>query len=91
MERPFTEALRERLEQRYQHPDAQALMRRRKLRAEHPFGHIKHNLGMRAFLMRGLSGARAELALAATAFNLRRMTTLLGVSGLLQRLNQQPA
>ncbi len=91
VERPFTEAVRERLEHRYQQPDAKALMRRRKLRAEHPFGHIKHNLGMRTFLMRGLSGAKVEVALAATAFNLRRMMTLLGVNGLLRQLNCQPA
>jgi transposase len=90
VERPFNEAVRERLVKRYQQPDARALMRRRKQRAEHPFGHIKHNLGMRAFLMRGLSGVRAEAALAATAFNLRRMTTLLSVNGLVQRLREQP-
>jgi hypothetical protein len=50
-------------------------MRRRKFRAEPPFGHIKHNLGMRSFLMRGLSGVRAEAALAATAFNLRETSS----------------
>lgn len=52
----------------YRRPIAQALMRRRKLRAEHPFGHLKHNLGIRAFLLRGRGGVRAEMALAATAF-----------------------
>jgi hypothetical protein len=86
VERPFNEAVRERLESRYQRPDARALMRRRKERAEHPFGHIKHNLGMRSYLVRGLSGARAEASLAATAFNLRRMTTLLGAHGLTKKL-----
>jgi transposase len=86
VERPYTESVREQLEQRAREADAQSLMRRRKLRAEHPFGHIKHNLGMRAFLMRGLSGVRAEAALAATSFNLARMTKLLGVNGLLRTL-----
>lgn len=78
--------MRERLEQRYQQQSAKSLMRRRKLRAEHPFGHIKHNLGMRAFLLRGRRGVRAEAALAATSFNLRRMMTLFGVRGLVEQL-----
>jgi transposase len=84
--RPFTEALRDRLEQLYRRPHAQALMRRRKLRAEHPFGHLKHNLGMRSFLLRGRGGVRAEMALGATAFNLTRMINMLGMRTLVNRL-----
>jgi len=84
--RPFTEPIRERLEHRYRQPDAPVLMRRRKLRAEPPFGHIKHNLGMRMFVLRGQRGAAAEMALAATAFNIRRLVTLVGVAGLMQQL-----
>jgi transposase len=91
VERPFTEAIRERLEARYSLPDAPLLMRRRKMRAEHPFGHIKHNLGMRAFLMRGLGGVRTEMALAATAFNITRTIKLIGMAALIQRLNPSPA
>jgi transposase len=91
VERPFAEAVRERLEARYRLPDAQNLMRKRKMRAEHPFGHIKHNLGMRAFLMRGLRGAQTEAALAATAFNLTRMIKLIGMAALIRRLNPSPA
>ena len=79
VERPYTEEIRERLERRGQQADASVLMRRRKQRAEHPFGHIKHNLGIRMFLLRGLKGVRAETALATTAFNIRRMITLMGV------------
>jgi transposase len=87
VERPFTEEIRERLEARYRLPDAPLLMRRRKMRAEHPFGHIKHNLGMRAFLMRGLGGVRTEMALAATAFNVTRMIKLMGIVALIQKLD----
>lgn len=86
VERPFTEAIREHLEQLYRRPIAQALMRRRKLRAEHPFGHLKHNLGMRAFLLRGRGGVRAEMVLSATAFNLTRMIKILGVKNLTSAL-----
>lgn len=84
LERPFSEAIRERLEQRYQQPDAQAIARRRQCRSEHPFGHLKHNLGMRSFLLRGLAGVRAEAALAATAFNLTRMIKVAGVHALVR-------
>jgi len=91
VERPFTEEVREQLEARFALPDAQILMRKRKMRAEHPFGHIKHNLGMRAFLLRGLGGVRAEIALAATAFNLTRMIKLIGIQKLIQSLNPKPA
>jgi transposase len=86
--RPFTEALRDRLEKLYRRPLAQMLMKRRKLRAEHPFGHLKHNLGMRSFLLRGRGGVRAEMALSATAFNLTRMINLLGIGTLVNALAQ---
>ena len=91
VERPFDEAARQQLEARWSLPDAQVLMRRRKMRAEHPFGHIKHNLGMRAFLLRGLGGVRAEAAMAATAFNLTRMGNLIGIRALIERLNPKLA
>jgi hypothetical protein len=87
VERPYTEAVRERLERRYQQADAQRLARRRKMRVEHPFGHIKHNLGLRSFLLRGLPGVRAEAALAASCFNLRRMMTVLGMQKVLELLS----
>jgi transposase len=87
--RPFAEEVREHLEARMKQPDAQTLMKKRKTRVEHPFGHIKHNLGMRSFLLRGLIGVRAEAALAATAFNLTRMISLVGIQGLLRKLNPQ--
>jgi hypothetical protein len=86
VERPFAEAIREQLEARYRRSDAQTLMRKRKMRVEHPFGHIKHNLQMRAFLMRGLSGAKTGAALAATAFNLTRMIKTIGIAELIRRL-----
>ncbi|HAH05234.1 MAG TPA: IS1182 family transposase [Elusimicrobia bacterium] len=86
VERLFLEDVRERIEQRYLQADAQAVYRRRKLRVEHPFGHLKQNLGIRSFLLRGLAGVKAEAALAATAFNLVRITTILGPEAFVQRL-----
>lgn len=91
VERMFLEDVRERLEARYLQADAQKIFRRRKLRVEHPFGHLKHNLGMRFFLLRGLAGARAEAALATTAFNLVRIIKLLGTEPFLKRLSPASA
>jgi transposase len=77
------EEVREALERRFLEPDAQAIYARRKTRVEHPFGHVKHNLGVRRFLLRGLAGVRAEWSLLLAGFNIRRMITLRGVPQLL--------
>lgn len=63
------------------------IFQKRKEKAEHPFGHIKRNLGVQSFLLRGLKGVKAEAGLLATVFNLTRMITILGVAGLIQKLN----
>lgn len=47
-------------------------------RVEHPFGHMKRNLGMTDFLLRGREGAQAEISIATTCFNIVRMITLIG-------------
>ena len=73
----------------YESEEGQRIYERRKMKVEHPFGHIKRNLGAGAFLMRGLSGVNAELSLLATSFNLVRMIRLLGgVDPLVQQLKQ---
>jgi len=78
------------LEQRYHEPDAQAIFARRKERVEHPFGHFKRNLGAGYFLLRGLAGVRAEMSLLAGCFNIRRMISLLGVTGMVAALGSYP-
>lgn len=85
--RLFDEDLKKYLEAQYEQPDSQTVYKRRKAKVELPFGHWKHNLGVRSFLMRGLSGVRAEVSLLATAFNMTRMITLFGVTGLIGRLS----
>ena len=80
------EEVKERLEAQYEEPASQEIYARRKTRVEHPFGHIKRNLKTDAFLMRGREGVNAETSLLATCFNLARMITLLGVSGLVAKL-----
>lgn len=84
--RYVNEAFREKLARRYETPEAQAMYRKRKERAELPFGHIKRNLGAGYFLLRGLEGVRAEMSLLATCFNVARLMTILGVSRLIAEL-----
>ena len=72
------EALKEKLEQVYISEKGQAIYKRRKERAELPFGHIKRNLNCGAFLIRGIKGAKAEFTLLASCFNIARIITLLG-------------
>ena len=74
--------VKEKLEKLYESDAGQAVYKRRKERVELPFGHIKRNLSVQSFLLRGLDGVRAELSLLATCFNIRRMITLLGGAGL---------
>jgi Transposase DDE domain len=65
-----------------------AVMRRRRCTAEHPFATIKYRIfGHPRLLMRGLSGARVEIGLATMAYNIKRMTNVLGASKLTEALN----
>lgn len=74
------DAVAERLRRR---PEAMA---QRRALAEHPFGIIKHLMGVPRLLCRGLAAVAAEMALSVTAFNLKRAVTLLGVPALRRRL-----
>jgi transposase len=56
--------------------DAQVLNRRRKTLIEPVFGVLKEELRARRFLLRGVTGVRAEWTLVATAFNLRTCVRL---------------
>jgi transposase len=61
----------------------QAIYRRRKQRAEHPFGHWKRNLGAGQLLLRGREKVNAEVSVLATCFNLARMITIMGAAQLI--------
>jgi transposase len=82
---PFEE-VKERLEAQYEEASSQEIYAKRKARVEHPFGHIKRNLKTDGFLIRGRAGVNAETSLLGTCFNLARMITILGVSGLIEKL-----
>jgi hypothetical protein len=78
------EEVKLKLEAQYASPEGQAVYNLRKQNAELPFGHLRRNLGVQSFLLRGLDGVKAETSILATCFNLARMMTLIGVSALLQ-------
>lgn len=63
------------------------MMTRRRSLAEHPFGQIKcWVMGDARLLLRGLDGARTEMAIAVLARNLRRVINILGTRALIDRL-----
>lgn len=72
----------ERMEQRMlAHPQ---MMASRRSIVEHPFGNLKQWLfGNGRFLLRQLEGAKAEMALAVNAYNLKRAISVLGARQLM--------
>ena len=85
--RLINEEVKKRLEKQYKQSESQEIYKLRQQRSELPFGHIKRNLGVTSFLMRGIKGAKAEMSVMATCFNMVRMINLLGVSGLIEKLS----
>jgi hypothetical protein len=62
-------------------------MRLRRCTVEHPYAAIKYRIfGHPRLLMRGLSGARAEIGIATMAYNLKRITNVLGATKLTNAL-----
>lgn len=84
--RMLKEELKEKLEVQYEQPESQVIYELRKQKVELPFGHIKHNLKVSGFLLRGLEGVKAEASLLASCFNIARMISIIGVSGLIEKL-----
>ncbi len=76
--RLVNEALHEQQIKEYETEEYQSIYRRRKMLVEHPFGHIKRNLGAGSFLLRGFEGVKSELSLLGSCFNISRLITLLG-------------
>jgi hypothetical protein len=84
--RLHNEEMKEKLEEQYKQRASQEIYSRRKARVEHPFGHMKRNLKTQAFILRGRDGVQAETSLLATCFNIARLITILGVSGIIRKL-----
>jgi transposase len=75
--RDDAEPLRDKLRQRMRTDEAKAAYDRR-MQCERPFAAIKHRMGVRQFLHRGLDKVRNEWIWLVTAFNLQRMINILG-------------
>jgi transposase len=74
----------ERLQQRLdENPE---VMRLRRQTVEHPFGTIKHWAGPQHFKMKTLKHVSTEMSLHVLAYNLKRMISLFGVSGLIKEM-----
>jgi len=84
--RLINEEVKQRLEAQYERPESQAIYKLRQQKAELPFGHIKRNLKVDAFLLRGLDGVKAEASLLASCFNIRRMISIIGIRALIEKL-----
>lgn len=80
--RQANEALMQRLSQLYDSDSGQRIYKLRKQKVELPFAHFKHNMNIRQLLLRGITKVAAELSLCAIGYNLTRMISLLGVTGL---------
>ncbi len=80
------EELKEKLEAQYEQPQCQEVYKLRKQKVELPFGHIKHNLKVGGFLLRGLEGVKAEASILSSCFNIARMISIVGVTGLITKL-----
>jgi len=84
--RLINEEVRQRLEAQYEQAESQAIYKLRQQKVELPFGHIKRNLKVDAFLLRGLDGVKAEASLLASCFNIRRMMSIVGIRALIEKL-----
>jgi hypothetical protein len=83
--RHFDEEAFERMKQRL--ADAPEMMKWRRCLAEHPFADLKcWVMGNGRFLLRGLNGTRAEMALAVLVRNMKRVMNILGHRALIERM-----
>jgi transposase len=83
------ESTKEEISEFYESEEGQKIYKKRKMRVELQFGHLKRNLGAGAFLLRGVEAINTELGLLGTSFNLARMITLLGgVRPIISRLTE---
>ena len=62
------------------------MMRRRRQTVEHPFGTLKYWMGSTHFLTKTLPRVSTEMSLHVLAYNLKRMMSIFGISGLLEAI-----
>lgn len=74
-------ALREQMRARLRSEEGRQKYLKRLATVEPIFGHLKHNLGYRQFLLRGLEKVRGEFRLMCIGYNLKKMNYLFAASG----------
>ena len=84
--RILKEELAEKLAAQYEESESRRIYDLRKQKSELPFGHIKHNLKVSGFLLRGLDGVKAEMSLLSSCFNITRMMNIIGIEELIARI-----
>ena len=67
--------------------DRQPEMMRVRQTVEHPFGTIKYWMGWTHFLTKTLARVRTEMSLHALAYNLKRVTRILGIGELMRAMS----
>ena len=70
----FRERLR--MKEKMEKPESREVYRMRKITVEPVYGNLKHNLGFREFLLRGLNIVKIEMNLACIAHNLQKIWRL---------------
>jgi hypothetical protein len=75
--RSYFEKTSQRIREAFETIESKTAYKLRSQKVELPFGHIRRNLGVNSFLVRGMNGVKAEMALFSAAFNIRRMITIL--------------
>lgn len=71
---------------RKQYEANQSLYKLRKQKSELPFAHLRQNYGMGNFLLRGILGTKAEMALFGISYNLTRIMNMLGTKPFIAKL-----
>ncbi len=66
------------MKHRLQTKEGKAIYAQRKSTVETTFGIIKHVIGFRQFMLRGLEKAKGEWNLVCIAYNLKRLHTIMG-------------
>jgi hypothetical protein len=64
-------------------PDIPVLI---KQTVEHPFGTMKMWMGTTHFVTKGLDSAGTEMSLSVLAYNLKRMMSIMGTTGLMEAM-----
>ena len=84
--KPNLEAHRKQVDARLNSEEGQALIRRRGTEIETVFGAIKHNFGIRRFLLRGIEKVKVEFGLILLGYDIKKMFKDMKNKGLLKEL-----